>query len=129
MTVQTRVLSAPGLALRFVLFLGWFLVLQGLAGGAAKVADGDTGDLLHNALHLVSGLGALWAIRMGHAAAARFAVGFGVGYLLLALAGLVFPRGLVSAALQLRTPDQIFHTVIGLTGFAVGINATNARER
>jgi hypothetical protein len=68
---------------------------------------------VHSMLHIVTGLIALAAVRLGARGAWWFALGFGTFYTLLALVGLSTGRQL---GLGLQPFDHPFHLVAGLPG-------------
>jgi hypothetical protein len=103
------------------------LVLQALSGAAVKLVQGRSEDLPHAGLHLVSGVVALWAsspCRTG-AAARRFAVGFGFGYLMLGVLGTVAPL----AGLHLEVADHVFQVVVGVVTLGMGARRSGQRRR
>lgn len=120
MNTPSELVRARPVARRYVRLLGAFLVLQALGGGAVKLVQGRGDDLPHAGLHLVSGMVALWASspRRASCAPSRFAVGFGVLYLLLGALGQLDAPAV--AALHLEAPDQVFHVVVGAATFSIG---------
>ena len=100
------------------------LVLQALLGTAGKLAQGRGDDLVHNGLHLVSGLLGLAMVRGARApeGARRFALGFGLFYAGLGAVGWVWsnPLGL----LPLGPADHLFHLAVG--GLTLGVGALAA---
>lgn len=96
------------------------LVLQALTGTAAKLAQGRSDDLVHNALHLLSGLLGL-ALASGPRAsgrAGRFALGFGLCYIGLGALGWAWPNPL--GLLPLGTADHLFHLIVGALTLGAG---------
>jgi len=102
--------------------VGVGLLAVGLAGFALPTVLGLHLTTVHNVIHLITGLLALYAGFAGTRTTARFfCLFFGAAYLLLGLAGLVAP-GLVSEVLghapvssRELTPDNAFHAVLGAT--------------
>ena len=103
------------------------LVLQALLGTAGKLAQGRGDDLVHNGLHLLSGLLGLVLVRGPRAQvrAARFALGFGLGYAGLGALGWVWPNPL--GLLPLGPADHLFHLVVGTLTLGMGA-LTSARD-
>ncbi|MFZ5814803.1 MAG: DUF4383 domain-containing protein [Bacillota bacterium] len=97
----------------YVRLLSAALLLQGLAGGLLKWYEGRQDDLVHNLLHLLSGLWGLAAAgRSGSAEGARrFAWGFGLFYIALAVIGWLSPAPL--SLLPLGPADHLFHLIVG----------------
>ncbi len=106
---------------RYVRVLSAFLVLQGAAGGVAKVATGRSDDLAHSVLHLVTGLVGWAAARQasdGNGTRA-FALAFGVFYLALAFLGWLWPSPV--RALHLQAADHLFHLAAGSATLVAGV--------
>lgn len=106
----------------FCLLGGALLLGRGLVGFAFLDSSFSLpGEGWHHLIHLVSGLLLLAAVVLGNEGEARVAaVVFGIGYLSLALAGIVQGDeafGLIGADLA----DKAFHTVIGLASLASGL--------
>ena len=109
---------------------GLTLLLFGLAGFVLPTMLGLHLTTVHNVVHLLTGLVALYvgfATTLG--AARAFCLLFGTGYLLLALAGLVAPGTVASilghphvSAGELA-PDNALHAVLGAALFVVGWRA------
>jgi len=100
--------------------VGLGLLALGLAGFALPTMLGLHLTTVHNVIHLITGLIALYTGFAGTRTTARlFCLLFGGGYLLLGLAGLVAP-GLVAEILghapvssRELTPDNAVHAVLG----------------
>lgn len=99
--------------------VGVGLLAVGLAGFALPTVLGLHLTTVHNVIHLITGLIALYAGFATRTTARFFCLFFGGGYLLLGLAGLVAP-GLVSEVLghapvssRELTPDNAVHAVLG----------------
>jgi hypothetical protein len=105
----------------FCLFGGGLLLARGLVGFVVLDTSFDTpGEGWHHLIHLVSGLGLLAALAAGATPARAAALIFGVGYLSLAVAGIVDGNdafGLIGADVA----DKTFHTVIGLASLVAGL--------
>ena len=105
--------------------VGVFLLVQGLSTLAARLVpalDAAIPGLLyhtrmvpsHSLLHIATGLVALAVLRWGAAKARlRFALGFGLFYVALALAGMATGRAL---GLGLQPFDHPFHLLLGGLG-------------
>ena len=100
--------------------VGLGLLAVGLAGFASPTMLGLHLTTIHDIIHLLTGLVALYVGFASTRTTARvFCLLFGGAYLLLALAGLVAP-GLVAAVLghaplsaRELTPDNAVHAVLG----------------
>ena len=105
---------------------GALLLARGVFGFAFLDSDFSTpGEGWHHLIHLVSGV-ALLAVARSAAPARTAAIAFGVGYLALAVAGIVdgdTAFGLIGA----DTADKTFHTVLGGASLAAGL--ASRRER
>ena len=119
--------------------LGVVLVLVGLAGFAAPGLLGTHLSLAHNAVHIISGLIALYFGFAGSASAARgFCLVFGAVYLLLGVAGFLMGHPGASAmagmmmedsklwkvipgTLELGRMDHIVHCLLGVVFLAGGL--------
>ncbi|HET6406047.1 MAG TPA: hypothetical protein VFH78_15510 [Candidatus Thermoplasmatota archaeon] len=109
-------------AVRYALLVVFaLLVLQGATSLAARLAAGGE-DALHPALHLASGLVGLFAGWRG--GLGRYALGFGAGYALLGVAGLL---GFSPAWLPLGPVDHAFHLTLGSVLAALGAWSSKAR--
>jgi hypothetical protein len=119
--------------------LGVVLVLVGLAGFAAPGLLGTHLSLAHNAVHIISGLIALYFGFAGSASAARgFCLVFGVVYLLLGIVGFLMGHPGASAiagmmmedsklwkvipgTLEFGKMDHIVHCLLGVVFLAGGL--------
>jgi hypothetical protein len=110
--------------------VGVALLVLGLAGFASPTFLGLHLTTVHDIVHLLTALVALYIGFAATLTAARiFCLVFGAGYLLLAVAGIAMP-GLVAsilghAALTSRelTPDNAVHAVLGAALLVVGLRA------
>lgn len=79
-------------------------------------------DLVHNLIHLVTGLVALVSVFAGWSR--RFNQIFGVIYLLIGLAGLIYPglyfNGMLLGMMHVNAADHGLHLVTGLIAAGVG---------
>ncbi len=115
----------PRLVCRVV---GVALLAAGLAGFVSPTLLGLHLTPVHDIVHLLTGLVALYVGFAATLTAARiFCLVFGAAYLLLAVAGITMP-GLVAsmlghAALTSRelTPDNAVHAVLGAALLVVGL--------
>ena len=105
--------------------LGAVLTVVGVAGlftGDMLLWFGT--NLLHNLVHLVSGLlGLLAGLTADGAYAKWYNVGFGVVYLLVALLGLL-GVGAVMTLLNLNVADNWLHLLIAVAALGVGFGAS-----
>ncbi len=124
----------------FALVLGIVFVLIGILG--LLTANSSTSnllgifgvDLLHNLVHLITGIIAIVAAYMGFSR--RFNQVFGVIYLLLGLAGLIPALYSGAAGMQflgiihINPADNVLHLVAGAAAIIVGFFVTEtARTR
>ena len=113
--------------------VGVALGLAGLAGFAAPTLLGLHLTTIHNIVHLLTGLIALYVgFAAGFEAARVFCLLFGAVYLLLAALGFLAP-GLVVTALghapltaRQLTPDNAVHVLLGALLLGVGLTARRA---
>jgi hypothetical protein len=124
----------------YALVIGAALVLGGIGGFFydASFGSGDeTGrDALlgilevngwHNVVHIASGALGL-AVAASYGAARGYAIGFGLVYLLIALAGFIAGDGdEILNLIPVNTEDNFFHLLIGATGLVAGL-ATPATQ-
>jgi Domain of unknown function (DUF4383) len=119
--------------------LGVVLVLVGVAGFAAPGLLGTHLSLAHNAVHIISGLIALYFGFAGSASAARgFCLVFGAVYLLLGIVGFLMGHPGASAiagmmmedsklwkvipgTLEFGRMDHIVHCLLGVVFLAGGL--------
>lgn len=110
------------------LVIGIVFTLVGLAGFfvSSSMARGNLlgfdVDLVHNLIHLVTGLVALAAVFGGWSR--RFNQVFGIIYIVLGLAGLIYPglyfNGLLLGLTHVNAADHGLHLVAGIVAAAVG---------
>lgn len=113
--------------------LGAVLTLLGILG---FILEPDKGQLfgifgvntLHNAVHLLTGVGGLAA---GYYAAGAFSDEYnkygGAAYLLLFALWLVLP-GLLNALLNIGLPDSLLHLGVGIIAVAVGFGVADRSD-
>lgn len=110
--------------------VGVALLVVGLAGFAFPTMLGLHLTTVHDILHLLTALVALYVGFAATLTSARiFCLLFGAGYLLLAVAGIIVP-GLAASILGLPaltshelTPDNAVHAVLGAGLLVVGLRA------
>jgi hypothetical protein len=99
--------------------LAGFLVSSSMAKGNLMGFDVD---LVHNLIHLITGIAALAAAFMEWSR--RFNQIFGIIYLIVGLAGLVYPglyfNGLLLGLMHVNAADHVLHLVVGLVAAGVG---------
>jgi hypothetical protein len=108
--------------------IGVVFVLIGIAGFfvSSSMAVGNLMgfdiDLVHNLIHLLTGIVALAAVFTGWAR--RFNQVFGVIYLLLGLAGLIYPglyfNHLLMGMTHVNAADHVLHILVGAVAAGVG---------
>jgi len=101
------------MAKKLVMILGVVFILVGLLG---FVMDPILGifqvDLVHNLVHLASGVLAVIFAGKGEMMAKKFAQVFGVVYALVAVFGLVLPGEKVLGLIEANLADDILHVVL-----------------
>lgn len=119
------------------LVIGIVFTLIGLAGFlvAPSMARGNLlgfdVDLVHNLVHLVTGLLGLAAAFTGWAR--RYNQIFGIIYILVGLAGLIYPGfyfgGRLLGMMHVNAIDQVLHLIVGIIATAVGFSRANYPAR
>lgn len=112
------------MAKKMVMTLGVVFIVVGLLG---FVMDPILGifevDLVHNLVHLASGVLAVVFAGKGEMMAKKFAQVFGVVYALVAVLGLVLPGDKVLGLIEANLADDILHVVLAAvflyTGFGM----------
>lgn len=122
-------MSSPNRLFAFV--VGIVLVLVGILGLILNTTGGNllgifAVDLLHNLVHLVSGIAAVALAYLGMAR--LFNRVFGVVYLLLGIVGIiVYPNGpTFLGIISLNLADNLLHLVLGIGFAAVGFLLSDA---
>jgi hypothetical protein len=104
-----------------IIGLAGFLVSSSMARGNLLGFDVD---LVHNLVHLVTGLLGLAAAFTGWSR--RFNQIFGIIYIIIGLAGLVYPgfyfNGLLLGLMHVNTLDHVLHWIVGIVATAVGFS-------
>lgn len=126
-TTNRIVALVIGIVLTLVGILGFF-VSSSMARGSLLGFDVD---LVHNLIHLVTGLIALAAVFSGWSR--RFNQIFGIIYIVLGLVGLIYPalyfNGLLLGLTHVNAADHVLHLVIGIVAAAVGFSGANNYRR
>ncbi|GHO96324.1 hypothetical protein KSF_063720 [Reticulibacter mediterranei] len=82
-------------------------------------------DIVHNLIHLITGLMALASVFLGWFR--RFNQVFGIIYLLLGLSGLIYPglyfNHLLMGITHVNAADHVLHLVVGVVAAGVGFFA------
>jgi hypothetical protein len=112
----------------FALIVGVLFTVIGLLGFVASptMARGNLLgfdiDLVHNLIHLVTGLIGLATVFLG--GFRRFNQAFGVVYIVLGILGLIYPglyfHGLFLGITHINAADHILHLVFGIIGAYLG---------
>lgn len=118
-------MSRRTLAQLFCLIAGAGLLIEGIYGFAAVGASMSTpGQGWHNVVHLVSGTGLLALSRRPGSARAG-AIGFGIFYVSIALAGLADGDD-VAGLIPAGPVDVGLHALLGVVSLAAGATGTGA---
>jgi hypothetical protein len=110
------------------LVLGIVFLVIGLAGffvsSSMSVGNllGFDVDLVHNLVHLITGIVALAAVFTGWSR--RFNQIFGIIYIIVGLAGLIYPglyfNSMLLGMMHVNAVDHGFHLIVGIIAAAVG---------
>lgn len=108
---------------------GLIFLILGLVGFATPNLMGFHLTPIHNIIHIVTGLIALYLGFAGsYAGAKTFCLVFGVVYLLVAIIGFMAPGTLASILGHAGPmtaadfmPDNVFHLIVGIVFLAVGM--------
>jgi hypothetical protein len=112
------------------LILGVVFTLMGIAGFfvSSSMTPGNLlgmdVDIVHNIVHLATGIIALIAVFAGKAR--LFNQAFGIVYLLIGLAGLIpalYISGMFLGTMHLNAGDHVFHIIVGAVAAATGFFA------
>jgi hypothetical protein len=106
-----------GIVLTLVGIMGFFVTSSMTVGNLL----GFDVDVVHNLVHLLSGIVGLIAVFTGWSR--RFNQIFGIVYLLVALAGLIpalYFSGRLLGLMHVNAADNVLHWVIALAAIAVG---------
>lgn len=105
-----------GAVLTLVGIAGFFLVQNDLLLGIFKV------NALHNVVHILSGVIALWSASSGYAYARMYLILFGVIYAAVAVVGLTM-GGDIFGLMHVNAEDNYLHIAIAVTCLAVGLGS------
>lgn len=101
--------------------LGVVFVVVGLLG---FVNDPVLGvfevDMLHNVIHILSGILALAAVGMGADMMRLYAKAFGVVYLLVGIVGFVMPGDMILGLFEANLADDLLHVGLAAVFLYVG---------
>lgn len=102
-----------------VIGLAGFLVSSSMAVGNLLGFDVD---LVHNLVHLITGIAGIAAAFTGWSR--RFNQIFGIIYIIVGLAGLIYPalyfHGMLFGMMHVNSIDHGFHLLVGIIATAVG---------
>ncbi len=88
-------------------------------------------DIVHNLVHLVTGLAGLAAAFTGWSR--RFNQIFGIIYIIVGIAGLIYPAlyfdGRLLGLMHVNAADHVLHLVVGLVAAGVGFFVTDYNTR
>jgi hypothetical protein len=104
--------------------VGVVLIVIGLLGFiASDLMAGLLGaapSLVHNVIHMATGLFGAYFGFLAASAARSFAQVFGVIYTVIALLGLVAPAVLIGIGIEVTAMYNVIHLVVGLWGLWAG---------
>ena len=108
------------MAKTFVSVLGVVFIIAGVAGFIDALSPNDkvfgiffVGDgVLHNLIHLLSGVAALAAVSAGESAARMYAQVFGVVYALVTILGFIVGEGEILSLVPVNQADNVLHLAI-----------------
>ncbi len=109
--------------------LTWILGIVLLLVGVAGFFTGDTliifqVDTIHNIVHILSGVVALFAVSSGLSYARMYLIVFGLVYGLVTILG--FMSGSILGLFAVNTPDNYLHLAIAAACLVVGFGSKNA---
>lgn len=117
-TANRIVALVIGVVFTLIGILGFFVTSSMTPGSLL----GFDVDLVHNLVHLVTGLVALASVFMGWSR--RFNQVFGIIYILVGIAGLIYPAlyfdGRLLGLMHVNAADQVLHLVVGIVAAGVG---------
>lgn len=105
---------------------GWVLLIVGILGFVPGITTDEHllgifhVNALHNLVHLVSGLAALYLASKGEESAQMFFKVFGVIYGLVALLGFIVGDGAILGVISNNTADTWLHVVIAVVSLYLG---------
>jgi hypothetical protein len=108
--------------------LGAVLLVVGIAGFVSALVPGGMllglfeVNTIHNVIHILSGVVALWAASSGHAYARMYLIVFGLVYGLVAILGFAMD-GNVLGLFHANMYDNYLHTAIAVACLAVGFGS------
>jgi hypothetical protein len=109
-----------------VTILGVVFIAIGLLGFVNNPILGIFGvNTLHNLVHIVSGVLALWAVNRGMDATVLFSKVFGIVYGVVAVLGFVLPAFMMSL-LAVDMTDNILHVVLAVIFLYIGFGSNQA---
>ena len=130
-TVNRIVALVIGIVYTLVAIAGFF-VSSSMAPGNLLGFDVD---IVHNLVHLVTGIAGLAAAFTGWSR--RFNQVFGIIYIIVGIAGLIYPAlyfdGRLLGLMHVNAPDHVLHLITGIVaagvGFFVHEDVTSRAER
>lgn len=106
-----------------VTILGVVFIAIGLLGFVNNPILGIFGvNTLHNLVHIVSGVLALWAVNKGMDSTVLFSKVFGIVYGLVAVLGFVVPA-FMESLLAVDMTDNILHVVLAVIFLYIGFGS------
>jgi hypothetical protein len=105
-----------GAVLTVVGIAGFFMAQNGLLLGLFEV------NALHNVIHILSGVIALWSASSGYAYARMYLILFGLIYGLVAIVGFAM-GGDVFGLIHVNAEDNYLHVAIAVACLAVGLGS------
>jgi hypothetical protein len=115
------------MAKTIVMVLGVVFVVVGVLGFFSDPVLGMFEvDMVHNVVHLLSGIVALAMASMGESSAKTFAKVFGLVYLLVTILGFVMGDGKLLGLMEINGADNFLHVLLALVLLYVGFSKSGS---
>ncbi|MDP2629085.1 MAG: DUF4383 domain-containing protein [Candidatus Harrisonbacteria bacterium] len=111
------------------IIFGIVFLLLGIAGFTGMASEGSVFGLevgaVHNVVHLLTGIIALWVAFVGVGAVRKFFKIFGVIYLIVAILGF-FTDGKILGLIENNSADAWFHLIVAVLALVLGFSSKKA---